>query len=232
MPQETTIAANLGNQPALANIRPAKARATEMAYDAIEALVATMKLRPGEAIVENDLVELTGLGRTPIREALMRLIAGGLIEQQPRRGLRVSEIRVAEHLVLIETRRVLERLIAAGSARHATPVQRRNILAHAHDMASAARKGDYEGYMNADQALDHVNHDACRNPFAVQAVLPMIVQCRRFWYAYQYDGDLEQGSACHVLLAQGIADGEIERAVGGADALMDYLDSFTRKVIE
>src|SRR3546814_9746613 len=90
-----------------------KARATEMAYDAIEGLIATLKLEPGQAIVENDLVELTGLGRTPIREALMRLVAAGLIEQQPRRGMRVSDIHVAEHLVLIDTRRVLEQLIAA-----------------------------------------------------------------------------------------------------------------------
>src|SRR3546814_11610863 len=84
-----------------------KARATELAYDAIEGLIATLQLEPGQAIVESELVERTGLTRTPIREALMRLVSGGLVEQEPRRGLRVSDIRVAEHLTLIDTRRVL-----------------------------------------------------------------------------------------------------------------------------
>jgi DNA-binding GntR family transcriptional regulator len=213
-------------------IQASKARTTEIAYDLIEGLIATLKLQPGQAIVENDLVELIGLGRTPIREALMRLVAGGLIEQQPRRGLRVGEIRVAEHLVLIGTRRVLEQLIAVGSARRATPAQRAAIVEQAQKMVAAAKAQDLQGYMDADQVFDHVNHDACRNPFAVQAVQPMIVQCRRFWYAFRYDGDLAQGSACHLSLAKNIAAGDPEQASRAADVLMDYLVSFARKVIE
>lgn len=216
----------------MSKVKNAKARATEVAYDMIEGLIATLKLEPGRAIVENDLVQLTGLGRTPIREALMRLVTGGLIEQQPRRGLRVSEIRLAEHLILIETRRVLEQLIAQGAARRATPTQRAAILRHAQEMVAAAKAGDIQAYMDADQAFDHVNHDACRNPYAVQAVQPMVIQCRRFWYAFQYDGDLDQGSTCHLMLAKGIAEGDPEGATRGVDALMSYLILFTRKVIE
>lgn len=216
----------------MTKVKVPKARATQVAYDMIEALIATLKLKPGQAIVEGDLIELIGLGRTPIREALMRLVAGGLIIQEPRRGLRVSDIRVAEHLTLIDTRRVLEQLIAVGSARHATPDQRAQILACAQEMVTAAKEGNIDGYMQADQALDHVNHDACRNHYAVQAVVPMIVQCRRFWYAFQYEGDLRKGADCHMLLAQGITDGDPEQAKEGANSLMDYLASFTRKVIE
>ncbi len=207
-------------------------RAAETAYQAIEQLIATLKLEPGQAIVESDLVEMTGLGRTPLREALMRMVALGLIEQQPRRGLRVSEIRVAEHLTLIETRRVLERLIVQGAARWATPAQRSTLLAHAQAMVDAANAKDIEAYMLADQHLDEVIHQACRNTFAVQAVAPMIVQCRRFWYAYQYEGDLEAGAKAHLTLAEGIQDGNPEMALQGSEALMAYLSAFTRKVIE
>src|SRR5690554_2493165 len=131
-----------------------KSRATEVAYNAIETLIATLKLEPGQQIVENDLIQMTGLGRTPIREALMRLVAGGLIEQEPRRGLRVSDIRIAEHLILIDTRRVLEQLIAVGSAKRASPEQREAILTCAQEMVTAAKAGDLDGYMLADQALD------------------------------------------------------------------------------
>jgi len=209
-----------------------KTRVADVAYDALEGLISTLKLPPGHVIVEADLVKMTGLGRTPIREALIRLMAGGLIEQQPRRGLRVSEIHVAEHLVLIGTRRVLEQLIAVGSARRATPGQREAMVSHAGRMVSAAREMDLQAYMDADQAFDHVNHDACRNPFAVQAVQPMIVQCRRFWYAFRYDGDLALGSARHADLANAIAEGDPGRASQASDALMDYLVTFTRKVME
>jgi DNA-binding GntR family transcriptional regulator len=209
-----------------------KIRATEAAYDQIEQMIATLKLEPNQPIVESDLIEMTGLGRTPIREALMRLVASGLIEQQPRRGLRVSEIRIAEHLILIDTRRVLERLIAGASARRASPTQSAAILQHARDMANAAQRGDLAGYMQADQALDRVNHEASRNPYAVQAIVPMIIQCRRFWYAFQHEGDLARGAQCHLLEAEGIHAKDPERAAAGADALMDYLMEFTRTVIE
>src|SRR3546814_10485949 len=121
--------------------------------------MATLELQPGQAIVEIELLWLSGLVRTPIREALIRRTAGGLIEQQPRRGWRVGEIRVAGHLMLIGTRRVLEQLIAVGSARRATPAQREAMVAHAQKMVAAAKAEDLQGYMDADQEFDHVNQD-------------------------------------------------------------------------
>src|SRR3546814_12323458 len=136
----------------------------------------------------------------------MGLVSGGLVEQEPRRGLRVSDSRVAEHLTLIDTRRVLEHLIASGSARWATPDQRSAIVQHADEMVAAADAGDIKGYMLADQLLDHANPEACRNPFAVAAVIPMIVQCRRFWYASQFEGDLEHVADCPKNLARGSID--------------------------
>lgn len=210
---------------------PDKRRYADQAYDALESMIATLELRPGAPIVEAELIERTGLGRTPTREALMRLVASGLIVQQPRRGLLVSDIRLAEHLDLIEARRVLERLIAATAARRATPQQRQDLLRCAHQMSEASQADDLGDYMAADQALDHVAHAASRNPFAVAAVVPMAIQCRRFWYAYQHQGDMNEGARCHLALAEAIAGGEPERASAAADALMDYLRSFASAVI-
>ncbi len=209
-----------------------KRRVADQAYDAIESLIATLALKPGAPIVEAELIERIGLGRTPTREALMRLVSNGLIVQLPRRGLRVSDIWLAEQLDLIEARRVLERLIAATSARRASPAQRSELLLCAEAMVEAGRHDDLAAYMSADQALDRVNHAACRNPFAVTAIVPMIIQCRRFWYAHQHQGDTRQGAACHLQLAQAIAAGNADRAALASDALMDYLRSFAQQVID
>lgn len=209
-----------------------KRRAADQAYDSLETLIVTLQLPPGAPIVEAELAERTGLGRTPTREALMRMVANGLIEQLPRRGLRVSEIRLAEQLDLVEARRALERLIAASAARRAAPEQRLAMLGHAQAMAEAAGRDALDDYMAADQALDHVIHAACRNPFAVTAVVPMVIQCRRFWVAHQHQGDMREGARLHLLLAQALAEGEGEAAVAAADALMDYLRRFAQEVIE
>jgi len=209
-----------------------KRRVADQAYDAIESMIATLVLKPGAPIIEAELIERTGLGRTPTREALMRLVANGLIVQLPRRGLLVSDIQLAEHLDLLEARRVLERLIALSAARRATPPQREALLACADTMSRAAASGDLAAYMQADQALDHVNHAASRNSAAVAAVVPMVIQCRRFWYAYRHQGDIIEGARCHTALAEAVSAGQQDAAAAASDALMDYLRQFAQQVIE
>jgi DNA-binding GntR family transcriptional regulator len=223
-PRSTRVAAT-------AAVAPPKRRAADLAFDRLENMIVTLQLEPGSPVVEADLAERTGLGRTPVREALLRMVSSGLIVQQPRRGLLVSHIDLADHLDVIQTRHVLEGLIAACSARRATARQRKDIVLCAANMVKAANSGNLETYMAADHALDQVNHQASHNHSAVQCVVPLIVRCRRFWYAYQHEGDITEGARAHMELAQGIATGDEKAAMRGADQLMDYLEQFARRVI-
>jgi DNA-binding GntR family transcriptional regulator len=209
-----------------------KRRAADVAYDAIETMISTLQLQPGSPVVEAEIAESTGLGRTPVREALLRMVSIGLIVQQPRRGLQVSNIDLADHLDVIQTRRVLERLIASNAARRATAPQRQAILRCAENMVEAATRGHLDDYMLADHALDLVTHHASQNHSAVKCVAPLIVQCRRFWYAYQHEGEVSEGARAHMQLAQGIASGDEARAMAGAEQLMEYLERFARRIID
>ena len=209
-----------------------KRRAADVAYDAIETMISTLQLQPGSPVVEAEIAERTGLGRTPVREALLRMVSIGLIVQQPRRGLLVSHIDLADHLDVIQTRRVLERLLASNAARRATAPQRQAIVRCAENMMEAATRGHLDGYMQADHALDLVTHQASQNHSAVKCVQPLIVQCRRFWYAYQHEGEVSEGARAHMQLAQGIASGDEAQAVAGAEQLMEYLERFARRIID
>ena len=80
--------------------------------------------------------------------------------------------------------------------------------------------------------LDQVNHQASHNHSAVKCVVPLIVQCRRFWYAYQHEGEITEGARAHMELAEGIATGNESAAVAGANQLLDYLEQFARRVID
>lgn len=220
----------MATKSAVIRIEP-KRRAADLAYDRIEALISKLQIAPGSPVVESEIAELTQLGRTPVREALMRMTAIGLIVQQPRRGLSVSTIDVVDHLNLIETRRALERLIAASSARRANAEQRKGLVRCAEKMMKAGASGNIDQYMAADQALDHVNHAACGNRSAVKAVVPLVVQCRRFWYRYQAEGEISEGARFHMVLAEAIASGHEAQAADGASQLMDYLERFARRVI-
>ncbi|MES2911805.1 MAG: GntR family transcriptional regulator [Pseudomonadota bacterium] len=212
-------------------IPPVKRRDADLAYDAIETMIITLTLPPGTLVVESELLERTGIGRTPVREALMRLMSSGLLIQQPRRGLLVSPIDLADHLDVIQTRLVLEQLIAACAARRSTAAQRAEILVMVEKMVAAAERDDLSAYTRADHERATVFYAASRNISAVTAVKPLVTQSRRFWYAYQRAGQMREGVVFHQQIANGVASGNEAEAVAGATALMGYLEAFTRRVI-
>jgi len=59
----------------------------EQAYGVLEQKLVALELPPGEIVSEGQLIALTGLGRTPVREAMQRLAQQDLIQVMPRKGL-------------------------------------------------------------------------------------------------------------------------------------------------
>ena len=66
------------------------------------------ELAPGEPLSELSLVARTGASRTPVREALRRLAAEGLVDLAPRLGARVSRVSAQNVRDLFEFRQLLE----------------------------------------------------------------------------------------------------------------------------
>ena len=60
------------------------------AYEAIESMIILNELAPGRLISESMLMDLTGFGRTPVREALQRLDREAMVEIHPKRGVLVA----------------------------------------------------------------------------------------------------------------------------------------------
>jgi DNA-binding GntR family transcriptional regulator len=80
----------------------------EDAYQAIRQLIVTVGIPPGGAFTEGELVERTGIGKTPVREALLRLKAESLILAQPRAGYRAAPVTLKDVRDTCRTLRYLE----------------------------------------------------------------------------------------------------------------------------
>lgn len=80
----------------------------DIVYDYIKNQIVTKAIYPGTHIVEEDLVRETGVSRTPVRSALMRLAYDGLIQQQPNRGAVVAKPSATDLRQVYEARAVLE----------------------------------------------------------------------------------------------------------------------------
>lgn len=80
----------------------------DIVYDYIKNQIVTKAICPGTRIVEEELVRETGVSRTPVRSALMRLAYDGLIQQQPNRGAVVAKPSATDLRQVYEARAVLE----------------------------------------------------------------------------------------------------------------------------
>jgi len=101
----------------------------EQAYDVLEEKLVTLALPPGTRVSEGQLIEMTGFGRTPVREATQRLAQQELFLVLPRKGLVVTPVNRASMVHILEVRKPIERVIVYRAALNAMDGQRSEIAA-------------------------------------------------------------------------------------------------------
>jgi DNA-binding GntR family transcriptional regulator len=205
---------------------------TDRAYEMIETRIVALDLEPGQVLSESQLVEELGIGRTPVREALQRLVAEGLVVVMPRRGVMVSEINIAKQLQLLELRREVERLCACKAAQRATEAEREHFTELAAKLAASADARDYDAFMQLDLEFNRAVLVACRNEFIERSMRRMQGLSRRFWFQnYRVALDLERCANLHADVARKIAEGDPAAAGEASDKLIDYISEFTRATL-
>jgi len=76
---------------------------------------------PGEKIKIRPLAEVLGTSTTPVREALLQLVAAGALQDDPQLSIRVPVLTAAEYADLLHLRIILECDVAAKAAQNITP---------------------------------------------------------------------------------------------------------------
>jgi len=101
------------------------------------------RLEPGQRLTERELVEMTGVSRTLIREALRQLESEGLIAVIPNKGPVVRELTAAEGQELYAIRAVLEGLAARLFVEHADEAAVDSLMQAAQAVIAAYENGDF-----------------------------------------------------------------------------------------
>jgi DNA-binding GntR family transcriptional regulator len=194
----------------------------EQAYRVLEQKLVSLELPPGAVISESQLIDLTGLGRTPVREAMQRLANQELFEVMPRKGLLVAPVSLPGMLQILEARRPLERVIVHRAALNARDEQRSGLAAIARDMAIA--HDSLEAFLRLDQDLDRLLDLCAGNPFASAAVAPLRSHCRRFWSYYRQRVQLSDAISAQAKMARLIARRDYTGAQKAVDASIAVLE--------
>ena len=210
----------------ISSVAPALA---DQAYVALEERIVTLQLKPGEFLSEHALAAQLGLGRTPIREALQRLVREGMVSVLPRRGILVATTDPGQQMLVLEVRRELERLLSRTAAERASADQRQEFRVIAEGMTVASGTNDDLAFMRLDRAFNILMTEAAHNEFAASAMRLINGQSRRFWYQhYKQAADLPLCARLHAEQAQAISSGNSAAAAIASDLLIDYTEAFTR----
>lgn len=187
-------------------------RASDRAYATLLDEIQSGALAPGSVLAEVEQAVRLGVSRTPLREALGRLAADGLVAQQSARVTVVTAVDAGDIRELFEVRRALEEAAARLAAGRGDAVVF-GVLADAFAGARLEGRAGQDAYYALIARFDAELDAAVANDYltgALRAIRTHLVRVRRL--ARDNPGRLAASVAEHRLIAAAIAAGDADLA--------------------
>ena len=195
----------------------------------LEEYFVTLKLQPGSQWTEGQLSDLLKIGRTPVREAIVRLSYDGLLTVVKRVGITVPEVSIEDQLRVLELRRVIEQLVSVSAALRATDDERKELLQIAKLIEAAGKKNDVLDYLRYHFDIKRYVARAARNIYAEKALHPLHTKSQRFFYLYHKKfNNLKLVGLAHANLARAIASGDEAKTTFHCNSVIDISETFTK----
>lgn len=153
----------------------------EIAYEMVREAILSSRYAPGQRLLADDLAQELGTSRMPVREALHRLEAAGLVSITPHRGTVVSELSRDEVAEIYHIRAVLEGLAARLAAPHLLPRDHSHLAARIDEMVSAADTGpDLGRLLRGNRSFHEVIWKAAHAPRLHELLRNLYIASQRF----------------------------------------------------
>lgn len=200
---------------------------------AIEADIVNGAIPPGTELDERTVAERFGVSRTPVREALRRLAADGLIEVRPRRKAIVHTLDTQRLAQMFEVLASLEALAAECAARRMTEKQVSQLRELHGEIGRAVNERDGEGYDELNHAFHRAIYAGASNTYLQDQVdlLRQRLSPYRRWLLRKLNR-MRQSHLEHAMILEAIEQGDGERAahemrrhVKDGDRFVDFLIS-------
>jgi DNA-binding GntR family transcriptional regulator len=141
----------------------------ELAEEAIRTAIIEGQLKFGDHLSEARLSRMLGISKTPVREALLKMKAEGLIETYPKRGTYVFRVRPQDIDALFEMREVLElAAVRLGLARNRDALAA-SLSAIVATMRKALDTNDFRAYQRLDAEFHRAIVESAANAYLDEA---------------------------------------------------------------
>lgn len=203
--------------------------ATERAYRTIREKIIRLDYAPGELLVESNLADSLGTGRTPVREALKMLACENLVVIVPQRGIYVADISLTDLQEIAELRVAVEGLAARLAAQRITPEQLPRLRALTQQLSTVA-PDDVERLMEIDRQFHLTLAEAAGNKHLSDVVRSLYDKSLRLWHlALTRIGTVATSVEQHEELLDALEYGDAEKA---AEIMQEHVRNFHRDVRE
>ncbi len=200
----------------------------ERAYHELRDRIVTLQLPPGTMLREDELMRELQIGRTPLREAVKRLVLENLVAVQPRRGTFVTAVEAADIVHITEVRAELEGYAAELAALRMDGATR--ALAEAlRDEIDELTRADPDGLMRFDERIHRFIWETSGNPYLIETLERYFALSLRVWYLV-LDRVPGLGHAVHDQTA--LVEALLDRDGPRARAIMrEHVLAFQREII-
>lgn len=128
----------------------------DIVFKTLRDAIITGEFQPGERLMEMKLANEMGVSRTPVREAIKKLEAEGLVIMNPRRGAQVAPINEKDLKDILEIRKALESLSCRIACGKVNPDDVKHLRSINRAVAKAVRENDIPEIVERDVEF----HDA------------------------------------------------------------------------
>jgi DNA-binding GntR family transcriptional regulator len=200
----------------------------DAAYEAIKHRIITCKFKPGECINEASVSALLGLGRTPVHQAIDRLMLEEMVEVIPRKGVIIKPVILHDVMQMVDVRLINEIYCARLAAARADDKHIEKLV----DIIDRARNviaaRDVHALMTLDREFHLVVANATKNFELAEVVRKLNERSLRFWFISFTTPDHHlRFQQQHEAIFSAIRDHDPDRA---ESAMRAHIEAFRRSV--
>lgn len=200
----------------------------ELALIQLRQDILTGLFAPGSRLRIEDLRRTYGIGASPLREALSRLVASGLVTAQGQKGFRVAPVSESDFRDITNTRKLLERAVLSQSLKNGDSEWERQVsiaykrLEQEHERLQDTAGASVDDWEEANQAFHEALVSACESKWLLNFRQVVYDQAVRYRRLVVLDREQERGAhEEHRLMYEAALARDVELAVKTADAHAD-----------
>ena len=171
------------------------------------------KLKPGDSLNTVELSERLGVSRTPIREALNRLISIGLVEEAPHRSACVKKLSVDQIIEIYYIRAALSGIAARLAARTITEMEINQLFKLCDKMDADIEHGQPKAMLEDNLKFHSIIYKAAKSSRLEDLAMQYHTQSEQYQaLGLELPGRYEEICAEHRSLANALAAGDRDGA--------------------